>query len=1072
MKRTVLITTSAALVLASLVLVPLSAGAQTAGPTGKASDVFANLKFRNLGPAVAGGRVTAVVGIPGDPNIYYVGGAAGGLFKTTDGGITWNAIFTKQSTASIGAIALAPLNPNLVWVGTGEANIRNDVIDGDGVFFSPDAGHTWKFMGLKDAGQISSIIVDPKDSSIVYVGVLGHAWAPNLERGVFRTTDGGKTWKKVLFVSDDSGVSSLIMQPGNPMVLFAGMWEARRYPWMLIDGGDKTAIYRSTDGGDTWTKLTKGLPGEPLGRIALSAAPSNPNHLYALIGSKEGMLWQSTDIGDSWTKVSDNHALDVRPFYFSKMEVSPDDQDRIYFLSLLLMESTDGGKTAHPADPGVHVDHHAIWIDPTNANRIAEGTDGGFYVSTDEARHWRTFANLPIEQFYQVALGSNVPYTICGGLQDNDAWCGISSDLGRGGVNGESWYTVAGGDGEYAVPAPSDSNIVYADAQDGYINRLDRTNHLSRFVRPSLADVSDTKTADLEYRYNWTAPIAVSSLDAKTVYLGANVLFKSADGGGHWSVVSPDLTRNDKSKQQVAGEPVMHDISGAETYDTILSITLAPTDPNVIWVGTDDGLVQVTRNGGKSWTNVTSNIPGAPQWAMVSQIGVSPFSPGTAYVAFDAHKLDDRHAYVYKTQNYGQSWQQITTGLPDGSAAIVVREDPNQRGFLVLGTMTGLYYSSDDGGHWTPLKANFPTAPVFDLKFARKRRDLVVATHGRGIFILDNLRPLEEMSSAVESSSFHLFTPAPGTLFHHWTMSEGYAGYSAPNRPDGVLIDYFLKSEVKATPQETAQHQTPLKIVVTGENGSQVATIYGPSKAGVNQFVWTMTYDGPHLVTSAHVPRGGGSFNRNRGPRVIPGVYHIAVTVEGQTQDATANVVPDPQLPVPMADFRAQTEAALRARNELSALDDMVNRIDTIKDELHAFHNTVQQSEEDQIKTKYAPIVSQGEALAKKISSLEDRVYNTKLQRNAGEDDVHYLSLLHGNLEDLAGELGFRYNAPPNQLVRERMTELFGDVSQTLDEFNGLLKTDVARYNKAAHAAGAPTVFAGNPITVQPPPAL
>jgi photosystem II stability/assembly factor-like uncharacterized protein len=1060
------------LLLGCLVSSVHSAAAQSENSGGDEKDVFANLKFRNLGPAVAGGRVTAVVGIPGDPNVYYVGAAAGGVFKTTDGGITWNPIFAKQSTASIGAIALAPLNPNLVWVGTGEANIRNDVIDGDGVFFSPDAGHSWKFMGLKEAGQISSIIIDPKESNIVYVGVLGHAWAPNPERGVFRTTDGGKTWKKVLYVSDDTGVSSLVMQPGNPMVLFAGMWEARRYPWTLIDGGNRTAIYRSTDGGDTWTKLAKGLPGEPLGRIALAAAGSNPNHLYALIGSKEGMLWQSTDMGDSWSKVSDSHALDVRPFYFSKMAVSPNNQDRVYFLSLLLMESTDGGKTAHPADPGVHVDHHAIWIDPTNANRIAEGTDGGFYVSTDEAKHWQSFPNIPIEQFYQVALGSNVPYTVCGGLQDNDAWCGVSSDLGRGGVNGESWYTVAGGDGEYAVPAPSDSKVIYADAQDGFIERLDRSSHLSRNVRPAIPDVSDTKPADLKYRFNWTSPIAVSRTDSNTLYLGANVLFKSTDGGRHWSVISPDLTRNDKSKQQVAGEPVTHDISGAETYDTILSVTLAPTDPNVIWVGTDDGLVQVTRNGGKNWTNVAQNIPGAPQWAMVAQIGVSAFNPGTAYVAFDAHKLDDRHPYVYKTQNYGQSWQQITTGLPDASAAIVVREDPNQRGLLVLGTMTGLYYSSDDGGRWSPLKANFPTTPVFDLKFAKQTRDLVVATHGRGIFMLDNIRPLEELSSAVRASSFHLFTPGPGTLFHHWSTSEGYAGYSAPNRPDGVLIDYFLKSELKATPQETAEHETPVKIVIAGENGSKVATGYGPSRVGVNQVVWTMTYDGPHRVKSAHASEEGDVFNRNRGPRVIPGVYHIAVTLNGQTQNATANVVPDPALPVPMGDFRAQTEAALKARNELSALDDMVNRIDTIKDELHAFHNTVQQSAEDQIKTKYAPILSRGDALSKKLDSLEKRVYNTQLQRNAGEDDVHYLELLHGQLEDLAGELGSRYDAPPNQLVRDQIDKLFGETSQALNEFNALLKKDVAEYNKAAHAAGSPTVFAGTPITVQPIPAL
>ncbi|MGH9446778.1 MAG: WD40/YVTN/BNR-like repeat-containing protein, partial [Terriglobia bacterium] len=702
-----------------------------------------------------------------------------------------------------------PSNPNLVWVGTGEANIRNDVIDGDGVYLSPDAGHTWRFMGLRDAGQISSIIIDPHDSNVVYVGVLGHAWAPNAMRGVFRTTDGGKTWTKALYVSDSTGVSSLVMQPGNPEVLFAGMWEARRYPWMMIDGGNDSGIYRSTDGGSTWTKLAKGLPDPPLGRIALAIAPSNPKHVYALIGSKQGMLWQSLDMGDTWTKVSDNHALDVRPFYFSKMAVSPADENKVYFLSLFLMESDDGGKTAHPADHGVHVDHHAIWIDPSNANRIAEGTDGGFYVSVDAAKHWQTYHNLPIEQFYQVAAGSDRPYTVCGGLQDNNAWCGPSSNLGGHAVTGRTWYSVAEGDGEYAVPAPSNPNIIYADAQSGYINRLDKKTHLSPFIRPSLPDVSEEKPADLKYRYNWTAPIAVSASDANTVYLGANVLFKSTDGGEHWSAISPDLTRNDKAKQQTSGEPVMHDISGAETYDTILSITIAPTNPNVIWVGTDDGLVQVTQNGGKTWANVTPNIPNAPAWAMVQQVGVSPFDAGAAYVAFDAHKLDDRHPYVYKTENYGQSWQQISTGLPDNSSAIVVREDPNQRGLLVLGTMTGLYYSPDGGGSWSRLKANFPTAPVFDLKFVKRTRDLVVATHGRGIFVLDDIRPLEEITPAIDALDFHLFTPAPGALFHHWSSTEGYPGYTAPNRPDGVIIDYYLKSKLKATPQEKSQHHTP-----------------------------------------------------------------------------------------------------------------------------------------------------------------------------------------------------------------------------------------------------------------------
>ncbi len=418
----------------------------------KTPDVLANLKFRNLGPAAAGGRVTAVVGIPGNPNVYYVGAAAGGVFKSIDGGFTWKPIFEHEATASIGAIALAPSNPNFVWVGTGEGNVRNDVIDGRGVYFSSDAGHSWKFMGLADTQQISAIEVDPGDPNTVFVGAMGHTWGPNADRGVFKTTDGGKNWKKVLFVSDSTGVSDLALDAGNPKVIFAGMWEFRRYPWTLTDGGPNTGLYRSTDGGETWEKLTKGLPEPPLGRIAVAVAPTNPGHIYALIGAKQGMLWQSTDMGDTWTSVTNNRALDVRAFYFSKMAVSPENENKLFFMSFNLLESDDGGKTARVADRGVHSDHHVIWIDPKDTNRIIQGTDGGVFLSFDGSKTWEFLDRLPIEQFYQVAADSRTPYNMCGGLQDNSAWCGPSSDLSHNNVGNGAWYTTTGGDGEYSVP--------------------------------------------------------------------------------------------------------------------------------------------------------------------------------------------------------------------------------------------------------------------------------------------------------------------------------------------------------------------------------------------------------------------------------------------------------------------------------------------------------------------------------------------------------------------------------------------------------------------------------------------
>lgn len=1055
---------------AFLLLFTASAASAQTPPSSIPARPFSNLKFRNLGPAVAGGRVSAVAGIPGDPAVYYVGAAAGGVFKTTDGGDTWQAIFAKQGSASIGAIALAPSNPNYVWVGTGESNIRNDVIDGDGVYFSPDAGHTWKFMGLGGAGQISRIVVDPSNPDVVLVAALGHAWAPNEDRGVFRTVDGGKTWKKTLFVDAGTGASDLVMAPGNPKVLYAGMWEARRYPWTMVNGGPTGGIYRSTDGGETWTKLQKGLPSGDLGRIALAVASSNPNHVYALIATKGNLLWQSTDRGDSWTEVSDNHALDVRPFYFSRFMVSPSDENKLYFLSFYLMESDDGGKTAHAIDRGVHVDHHAMWIDPKNPKRIIQGNDGGAYVSLNAGKTRRFLDNLPIEQFYQVAVGSAQPFTVCGGLQDNSAWCGVSSDYGRHGVTAATWYTAVGGDGEYAVPAPSDPNIIYADSQEGYIERLDKMTHVSRSIRPTLEAAERSKPADLKYRFNWTSPIAVSPSDSNLVYLGANVVFKSADGGNSWSVISPDLTRNDKSKQNVAGEPVHHDISSAENYDTILSITISPVDPRVIWVGTDDGLVQVTRDGGKSWTNVTANIAGAPAWARVYQIGVSPFDPSEAYVSFDAHMLDDRRPYVYKTDDYGKTWQNISGGLPANAPVYVVREDPNQRGLLVAGTDTGLFYSTDTGGHWSPLKANFPTVPVFDLKFVKQPRDLVVATHGRGIFVFDDIRPIEQYRPAMESMNFHLFAPGGGVMFHHWNSDEGQkTGFVAPNAPDGVAIDYFLKSEIKPTKAQKQARQTPVKIVITDGQGNAVATQYGPSKAGVNRFVWNMRYDGARRLRFEPAPEPEpGEPNPSRGPRVVPGQYHVTVTVNGQTESGSASVLSDPNLEIPQADFAAQARAALEVRNQLSALDDMINRIDEIHNQLSGFETDVEGSNAPGVKAKFADALTHAKALDAKLQAVKQGVWNTEIQHNVEEDDIHQLEDLHGKFSDLLDNLSHPYGRPPTPLLTRQMARLRSALDQQLQSFNAMLAGGVAQYNRMARTAGAPAVLEGPPIAIEP----
>src|SRR5689334_7720854 len=770
------------------------------------ADSLNNLKFRNLGPSVGGGRVAAVVGVPGDRDVYYVGAGAGGVWKTTDGGDSWEAVFKDQLTASIGAIALAPSNPSVVWVGTGEGNPRNDVVDGRGVFMSPDAGKTWQFMGLGDVGQISRIVIDPSNPDIVFVAALGHVWAPNVDRGVFRTADGGKTWQKVLFVNDTTGAGDLVMVPGNPRVLFAGMWQFVRRPWELVSGGAGSGTYRSTDGGVTWQRLKDGLPTGLLGRIALAVGPTNPNHVYALVEAKQGLLWDSKDQGDHWSKVSDFHGLSARPFYFSLMHVSPVDDRKLFFSSYLLLRSDDGGKTTTPIDRGVHVDHHALWIDPQNADRMIQGNDGGVYVTENGAQSWRFLNNLPIGQYYMVAADNNTPYTLCGGLQDNNAWCGPSTGIGGGGgggggaggagLNGSEWFTVTGGDGEYAVPAPTDSTILYVDSQDGNITRVDLKTGVTRSIRPYLSGVTEMKPANLKYRFNWTSPIAVSPTDANTVYMGANVVFKTTDGGEHWTTISPDLTRDDKSKQVTSGGQINYDISGAETYNTILTINLAPSDANVIWVGTDDGLVQVTRDGGKTWSNMSGHFPGLAKdiEGRVYQIGVSPFDAGAAYIAIDRHELDDRRPYVYKTSDYGKTWTDIGRGLPADVPAHVVRENPNLRGFLVLGTDAALWYSRDAGGSWKPLKADFPTVPVYDLQFIKRQHDLVIATHGRGLFVLDNITALEELTPEVMASDFQVFSTLPAQIrVRPRRPGVAPARFTTPNAPAGAVVDYYLK---------------------------------------------------------------------------------------------------------------------------------------------------------------------------------------------------------------------------------------------------------------------------------------
>ena len=1039
---------------------------------------FHALKFRDLGPAVAGGRVTGVLGVAGDAALYYVGTAGGGVWKTIDGGTTWKPIFNHGPTQSIGALALAGGNPNWLWVGTGEGNPRNDILNGDGVYFTPDGGKTWVDKGLRDAGQIAAIAVDPQDAKTVFVCAEGDVWKRGPERGVFMSTDDGAHWQKVLYLNDHTGCSTIAFEPGNPKVLIAGMWPLQRRPWTLTSGGRSGGLFRSIDGGRHWKRLRHGLPKGDVGRSAVAFAPSQPETVYAVLQAKGGVLWVSHDLGSHWMKVSNNHNNDVRPFYFTQLAVMPNDPRRLFLLSMQMMESKDGGKHVFYADRGVHVDHHAIWIDPHNPRRIIQGNDGGVYLSLDAGRHWRYLDNLPIEQFYQVATsasGKPWPYLVCGGLQDNDAWCGASSDYRRGGVTGyQDWFDVAGGDGQYVVPAPSNADVIYSTTDDGFAGRFDRASGRKRLINPYVRDVlaglyfTGKPMARQKYRFDWTTPVAVSPSNPDDVYLGADVVFHSTDGGRHWKAISADLTRDVKARQQPSGGPINRDMSGAETYDTIQSLSLAPSDPSVIWVGTDDGWVWVSRDAGAHWRKVTP--AGAPQWARVYHVVPSPFDAGTAYATFDAHELGNDRPYVYRTADYGRHWTPITNGLPQSSVE-VVREDPDHAGLLFAGTLSaGLYVSFDDGAHWRPLHANLPRGlSVWDLTFAPDHRGLLLATHGRGIWVLDNLRPLEQYDTAVAHAPFHVFTASPGVLFYATrTNGVGPSAFRAPNAPLGAVISYRLAKAIKPTPAAKAAHHGPVRIVIRDAAGTRVATLHGPGKPGINAVEWELTYDPPARLNP---PLGkSGPHARGSGPSVVPGTYTATVYAGSETQQVKLQARPDPRYSIPMAIYRADSQAGLAARSELSAVNRLLDHVAAMRTALGA---ALARGRADAAWAKrHAALIAQGKALEKVLADYENALWNPHTQHHAEEDFLRHFSRLHQHVAAMYDFASGLWGSKPNAQLRALITSDHAQIEQLLSHYNAQVVKDVKAWNAAAYAAGVSTLPTGGPVRLRNPPPL
>ncbi len=898
------------LAFAALLIAP-AIGAAASLPT-------ANLHWRETGPAIAGGRVTSVAGSSRNPNLYYLGAAGGGVWKSNDGGSSWKPVFDRESVGSIGAVAIDPSNDNTVWVGTGESNPRNDVSYGDGLYKSTDGGKTWTNVGLRKTQYISRILIDPSDPQHVIVGALGDVFANSSARGAYVTFNGGKTWSKTLDVGPSSGVSDLAMNPRTPNVVYAGVWEFQRRPWTFRSGGKRDGIYRSTDGGRTWHRLTGGgLPTGITGRIGLAVAPSDPNRVYALIEAKQGILWRSDDNGTTWKLVSSNTLVDQRPFYFSHIEVDPSNPNHVFTASTELAESTDGGRHFKAIAQNVHGDFHAIWIAPNDPRRMIVGEDGGYALTVNGGQSWAFWANLPIGQFYRVGLGNDNPYTICGGLQDNNSYCGPSNSLDMAGNTNASWYAVVyDDDGQWAIPDPIDPNVIWSDGQDGALFTFKRKSREYTFVEPYFTSVQqDYDIATSPYRFNWESPIGFAPWNSHIVWFGGNVVFQTTDGGHHWQPISPDLTRNDKAHQGPSGGPITHDVTGAEYTDTILDIEGSPLSRGEIWVGTDDGIVQLTRDGGKHWKNVTP--PGANPNGRFETVAPSPLQRGTAYAVEDSHLMGDNAPEVWVTADYGAHWRSITNGLPHDLWTRSIRPDIHNPNLVYLGTEEGVWISYDRGAHWQSLRNNMPPVSVRDIRIQPQFDDLVIATHGRSIWVMDDLRPLQQLPSAVRAGAM-LFAPRTSYEYNLTNNTEGtYTNFAAKNPPYGVPITYY-----QARPQASAP-----TITILDAAGHTVRTITGTNLAGLNRIVWDFTTTPPVKWHGAANPAFAGPSD---GAMVLPGTYSARISLNGRTFVRHFAVKPDPDATETFAQMKRSYDAFAKLNRLYSSVDTMLNHLDRI----------------------------------------------------------------------------------------------------------------------------------------------
>ncbi|NJD30373.1 MAG: glycosyl hydrolase [Gammaproteobacteria bacterium] len=1032
------------------------------------------LEFRAVGPAISG-RATRVAGVPGDPLTYYVAFAQGGIWKSENAGRDWKPVFDDQPTNSIGSLAIAPSDPNVIYAGGGEANIRGNVAWGTGIFKSSDAGKSWQQV-WKTRGQIGTMAVDPRNPDIAFAAVLGSPFGPNKDRGVYRTTDGGKTWKQVLFKDDRTGASDVALDPNNPRIVFAGLWQTQRQPWVMTSGGPGSGLYRSTDGGDTWEQVKEnGLPGGEWGKVGVRVAPSNSNIVYALIEAKDGGLYRSSDGGENWELASDHRSLRQRAWYYTCLTIDPTNPDIVWFPQVPLLRTMDGGRTIVSVDAKIHGDHHDIWIDPRDPRRMMSGNDGGIGISIDGGATW-DWPAMPTPQFYNIDVDDRWPYHVGGTIQDWGTASGPAFTLRRGGDEGGSgpnlgdFYAVGGGEAGDFVYDRGAPGTIYAGEYGGYISYYQEGSGNFRNVGIYPYDASGTPPKELKYRFQWTAPIAASPHDPKVLYHGANVLFRTTDRGATWQAISPDLTRDDKSKQQWSGGPITGDITGVETYDTIFSIAESPVTAGQIWVGTDDGLVHLTRDGGKSWTNVTPKK--LPEWGTVEAIEPSRRDAGTAYVVVDARRLNDPRPYLFRTRDYGASWEQLGKGLPDDQHLFVVREDPTNADLLYVGAERGLFMSRDGGASFFDIRNNLPAVGVADIEV--RHDDLVLGTR-RGIWILDDITALRAFDPSVKSEPVHLFPSRKAYRARLEARWDSLVDKVSSNAPYGMNVTYWLKDEPPKGPEGTKpspDDPNELRLEIYDAQGTLVRTLSSvpkpdryrkddpdepkepnkpalTKKQGLNRVQWDLRAEGAKRPPDAKVDAG----DPEQGPLVLPGKYTLKLKYAGQTYTTTGEVAADPRSTVSADELRANYEFARRAG---AAIDRLEHDIETVR-AVRAQAETI-----SKLTAKNAAATglhTAADAVVKRCDEIERRMHNPDAQvvydvlagREGGAKLYSQLSSLYSSIGDS--------DYPPTQGQREQLEANLQALSAIESELQGIRSGELAKLEAQASALGTPHVI-------------